>query len=49
MTCLWYALVDVCMQAVLCSGDKQVWEKGDNHTADLQGSCDVSLYHVFQA
>jgi cation transport regulator ChaB len=35
-------------KAVLCSGDKQVWEKGDNHTADLAGSCDVSLYHVFQ-
>eukprot|EP00878_Enallax_costatus_P007757 GHUV01008120.1.p1 GENE.GHUV01008120.1~~GHUV01008120.1.p1 ORF type:complete len:351 (+),score=112.15 GHUV01008120.1:725-1777(+) len=41
-------ILDVQYKAVLCSSNKQVWEKGDNHTADLQGSCDVSLYHVFK-
>eukprot|EP00775_Hariotina_reticulata_P010889 gene10892-11043_t len=35
-------------KAILRSGDKCVWEKGDNHVADLAGSSDVSLYHVFQ-
>jgi hypothetical protein len=38
------------LQAVLrSSSGKDVWEKGTNHKADLQGSCDISLYHVFQA
>jgi len=36
------------VQAILRSGDKCVWEKGDNHVAHLAGSSDVSLYHVFQ-
>lgn len=41
--------LDLQYKAVLCSNDKQVWEKGSNHNADLAGSCDVTLYHVFQA
>lgn len=54
---IWTAAIEVpaaeCQEpleykAVLRSGDKVVWEKGLNHTADLAGSCDVSLYHVFQ-
>lgn len=36
------------LQAVLRSRDAQVWEKGDNHKAKLQGSQDISLYHVFR-
>lgn len=42
--------VRVCLlQAVLRSHGNQVWEKGDNHKAKLQGSQDVSLYHEFRA
>jgi hypothetical protein len=37
------------LQAVLRSNGNQVWEKGDNHKAKLQGSQDVSLYHEFRA
>jgi hypothetical protein len=37
-------------QAVLRSNSgKDVWEKGMNHKVELQGSCDISLYHVFHA
>ncbi|WIA10132.1 hypothetical protein OEZ85_010339 [Tetradesmus obliquus] len=42
--------MDLEYKAVLrSSSGKDVWEKGTNHKADLQGSCDISLYHVFQA
>jgi hypothetical protein len=39
----------MCLQAVLRHNGQQVWEKGDNHKAKLQGSQDVSLYHEFRA
>ncbi|KAF6265320.1 carbohydrate-binding-like protein [Scenedesmus sp. NREL 46B-D3] len=42
--------MDLEYKAVLRSGSgKDVWEKGVNHKAELLGSCDISLYHVFQA
>jgi hypothetical protein len=37
------------LQAVLRSSGNEVWEKGDNHKAKLQGTQDVSLYHEFRA
>lgn len=40
----------LCTQAVLVRSDgKAVWEPGPNHQAELQGSKDVSLFHVFKA
>lgn len=43
------ACAAVLLQAVLRSQGHEVWEKGDNHKAKLQGSQDVSLYHEFRA
>jgi hypothetical protein len=45
----WPASAAVLLQAVLRSQGHEVWEKGDNHKAKLQGSQDVSLYHEFRA
>jgi hypothetical protein len=36
-------------QAVVVSGGSPMWEKGSNQKVDLQGSKDVSLFHVFKA
>lgn len=30
-------------------GAPPLWEKGGNHTADLAGAKDVTLFHVFKA
>ncbi|KAF8069507.1 puromycin-sensitive aminopeptidase [Scenedesmus sp. PABB004] len=36
-------------KAVLCGDNSAVWERGSNHVAELGGSADVALFHVFKA
>lgn len=53
---VWRASVEVApdcdsleYKAVVVSGGSPMWEKGSNQKVDLQGSKDVSLFHVFKA